>query len=162
MLENAGVNELLKTSVIPMSNARTKKTRGGPSRTSELRLKHLCDMGKALADGRSPTEVAESAAVRHGISIRAAWDDLAEVRRHWAEEAERMRATPNGSLGLALVRRDLLFRRSLETGDYALAMKVEQDRCKLLGLYPSEKSEQLLVHNCPAWHSQETGVPPCQ
>lgn len=113
----------------------------GPKRSDAVRRKHLAEMAKSLADGRSPTEVVEAAASAYGISTRCAWDDYAEIRRQWAEQAAGERADVAGAFGLAVLRRGQLYRAALQNGDVHLALSVEQDRCKLLGLYPAEKSE---------------------
>lgn len=113
----------------------------GPKRTDDVRRKHLAEMARALADGRSPTEVVEQAAASYGVSVRQAWDDYAEVRKQWAGEAEKERADVAGAFGLALLRRGQIYRAALANGDPGLALEVEQDRCKLLGLYPAERAE---------------------
>jgi hypothetical protein len=109
-------------------------------RTPELRRKHLAEMAKSLADGRGPTEVVEAAAAGYGVSVRQAWDDYAEIRRQWAEAAETERQDVRGAFGLALLRRGQLYRIALQVNDLALALEVEQDRCKLLGLYTPDQT----------------------
>ncbi|WP_439625972.1 hypothetical protein [Gemmata sp.] len=123
-----------------MAAARTPRTRRRRTRTKDTRRRCLGEMARALADGHGPTEVARAAAARYGIALSSAWHDLAEVRRIWAEEAERQRGTEAGrlALGESLVRREELFRLALRNGDVDLAFEVEQDRCRLLGLYSGQ------------------------
>lgn len=118
-----------------MAKTRTGKRRGGKARTDADRRKHLAEMAKALAEGRGPNEVVEAAAGKYGVSETTAWNDYAEIRRQWAEQAAKDREDVPGCYGLAIVRRNDLYRIARGNGDVKTALEVDQDRCKLQGLY---------------------------
>jgi hypothetical protein len=54
-------------------------TRASPSQ----RELHLRLMEESLVEGTNPTEVAQAAAKKFGVSVRQTWDDLKEIYRRW-------------------------------------------------------------------------------
>jgi len=73
--------------------------------------------------------------------LRAEWD---LCLRRFQDEGRYLLRRRNEALafGLALRRRDMLAEHCLTAGDYKLALDVEIDRCRLLGLHPKERREE--------------------
>ena len=108
-------------------------------RPTHVRYEHLLALERALIEGRSPTAAVTACSKSLGITLRTAWRDYKVVKKRWAKSAEKLRSQPMVGLGMALLKRDELYRASMASGDTRTALAVEQDRCKLLNLYPDEK-----------------------
>jgi hypothetical protein len=72
------------------------------------------------------------------ISEATAYEDLKIAKSRIACDADGIRTDKDFAFVLACRCREKLYRLAMEIPDLNLALRVEQDYCKLLGLYPSE------------------------
>lgn len=107
-------------------------------RTHEQREYHLTEMEKHLLAGKTVREVVLAAVAKWGMSQPTAYEDIKIIRQRWAELAEG-RKDAEAEIGKAIARREQLYNRALEREDDAQALRVENDRCRLHGMYADQK-----------------------
>lgn len=105
------------------------------ARTHELRAEQMSVMEQHLLAGHAVADVVGAAASTFRISPQTAYKWIRRIKKRWVAEHRREMAY---EFGKALARREHLYHRALDKGDDALALRVEQDRCELLGLYPGQ------------------------
>jgi len=98
-------------------------------------------MEKALVEGMPVTELIAVVAKKFGVSERQGYKDLKEVHRRWHAAGLELKMHSERMLAQAVSRREHLYRLSLQAGDRPSALSAEQDRCKLLALYPTAESK---------------------
>ena len=120
----------------------------GDKRTFDERQRQLAAIEKALLSGRRPVEAVRAAVKSFNVSEASAWRDCKLVRTQWAERAALATAS-EAEFGRALELREQLYWEAMQGGDLALAFKIEQDRCKLLNLYPAVQVQGVeRIYNC--------------
>lgn len=112
----------------------------GDKRSFQERVEHIAAIEKAMVQGRTARDIVRACTQQFSMTARQVKRDMALVRKRWAEGAARIKATPGEQLGLAVARREHLFSQALDLVDLETALKAEQDRCKLLNLYPAVDS----------------------
>ncbi|MDA7978016.1 MAG: hypothetical protein MPJ50_04495 [Pirellulales bacterium] len=114
------------------------------TRTRKEREVHLRLLEKALVDGVEPDDLVTAAPQKFGMTTTQAKRDLHTVYRRLAEAGERIRlhADENVSLALSLKRRTRVLRDAIGQGERKLALEAEKEICKLLGIYPQERTHR--------------------
>jgi hypothetical protein len=110
-------------------------------RTHEDHERHLCEMERLLLDGRAECEVVLHAVESWGVSAADAQRDVALIKQRWAERGR----DGDAELGKAITRREQLYERAVDREDDKQALRVEQDRCRLIGLYANQRPKENLA-----------------
>ena len=102
-------------------------------------------MEKALVEGISDRELAQSAPKQFKISPDQARTDLRELKKRLMAEGDALcqgKQDPQ-ALALAVKRRERIYHEAVKSGDRRIALEAEKDRCRLLGVYPSDRRDYL-------------------
>ena len=115
-----------------------------PASRRQQREQRLRVMEKALVEGVQPEELLQLAPAQFGISPRQARGDLKEVLARLRAQGERILLGQHDpqSVALAVRRRERLYHEAVQHGDRRIALEAEKDRCRLLGIYPSDRTWQ--------------------
>lgn len=95
---------------------------------------------RKLAD--SSRSIARKLVEKFGVCTKTAWDTIKRAKSYMGK-ALAQHITPRqlrAALYLSIQRRELMFRRSLKENDIPSALRVEQDLCRLLRLYPEQRT----------------------
>ena len=122
---------------MPPSDPINPRGRNHAKRAADLVL-----LEQALIDGVLISQAVAVYAKTIGISTRQGWADYQMIKAAWAREALSIRNDPDRGLGQAILRRDQMYRACMKNQDLEQALKVEQDRSKLLDLYEFDKQER--------------------
>jgi hypothetical protein len=117
------------------------------SRTHAERERHLNVMEKYLLQGKAVADVVAAAMESFRLCRSVAYEDVKVIRQRWQTRDGMDLAE---QFGKALARREMLFRRAVQREDDELALRVEQDRCELLGLYPKKSMVVVYATATPA------------
>ncbi len=117
---------------------------GKPPSRRQQREGRLRVMEKALIEGVQPEELLQLAPAQFGISPRQARSDLNEVLARLRAQGERILLGQHDpqSVALAVRRRERIYHEAVQHGDRRIALEAEKDRCRLLGIYPSDRNWQ--------------------
>ena|GEM_PF-1625990 len=117
---------------------------GKPLSRRQQREGRLRVMEKALVEGVQPEELLQLAPAQFGISPRQARNDLNEVLARLRAQGERILLGQHDpqSVALAVRRRERIYHEAVQHGDRRIALEAEKDRCRLLGIYPSDRNWQ--------------------
>lgn len=107
-------------------------------RETRLRL-----MEKALVDGIDPDDLQAAAPPQFGVTPRQARLDLRRVLARLAALGEQVRRHEQDNIALALSvkRRQRIVREAIRNEDRRMTLEAEKDLCKLLGIYPQERTD---------------------
>lgn len=123
----------------------------GEKRSFDERLSHLVVIEKMLLNGLKQRHIYTQFGKDAGISYQALTRDIAIIRARWRKNLARIQKVPGDQLAEAIERREADRRNAIQKEDYDLAFKVEQDRCRLLDIYPDKKG----TPHSPREHTEE-------
>lgn len=102
----------------------------------EPSVRHAID---ALVKGVHAEEIVRAIVAKWEVSEKSARNWVNEAKAVLKGESVEIRREYDMAFARAVRRRDRMFREAFESGDLRLALSIEQEPCRLLGLYPDEK-----------------------
>ncbi len=114
--------------------------------------KILDELEQLIKDSPFSNQEVNDWKIRHHVTDQEMWQYLLIIISSWIESDSREDCRSESPLyRKAFQRRELLFSKALAEEDYALALRIEQDRCKIAGAYnkkqrPENAEEHLSVN----------------
>src|SRR5262245_37560403 len=108
------------------------------ARDHDEREQQQAEIEKALLNGVSIARIVADTVKQFGVCKQTVYNDIKDIKRRWADGTSEQRQELAAEFQRSVLRREMLFNKALQKDDDAQALRVEQDRCKLLGLYPED------------------------
>ncbi len=112
-------------------------------RTRLQRHDHRRMVEEGLVAGLAPPQIVRGMIKEFGLTPRQAWHDLHQVQQEWRRQDDAIRQNRWRLVDLAVAsdRCDREFNAALAAGDARRALRAEQHRSKLLGIYAAQRQK---------------------